>query len=145
MNLCNLRNSFRLKEERKWDTLYVLLDVHGVIIPGSLHGDNELKFISDACIEVLRWFSSRKDIRIILWTSSYTKEITKIIEWLDKYNIEIDYVNFNPECINTAYADFRDKPYFNILIDDKSGFEPDKDWGELKMQLIGLGEWDRKI
>ena len=31
----------------------------------------------------------------------------------------------------------------NILIDDKAGFEPEKDWAELKCQLIELGEWDK--
>lgn len=145
MNLCNLKKTFEQKTTRNWDTLYVLLDVHGTIIPNSWHFKNDFRFISPDCQEVLQWFSNRKDFRLILWTSSHTDEIAKIIEWLEEQGIIIDFVNANPECENTDYADFRKKPYFNILIDDKSGFSPETDWAEIKCQLIELGEWDKKI
>ena len=128
MNLCNLKRTFAQKTARNWDTLYVLIDVHGVIIPGSWHKTNEFRFISEDCIEVLQWFSKRSDFRIILWTSSYLAEVNKIGEWLLNQGIEVDYINCNPECKNTEYADFTYKPYFNILIDDKSGMEPEIDW-----------------
>lgn len=143
MNLCNIKRTFELKPLRKWDTLYVLIDVHGVIIPGSWHKANDFRFISEDCLPVLQWFTKRKDIKLILWTSSYTSEIVGIIEWLQKHGITVDYVNRNPECQNTTYADFEHKPYFNILIDDKAGFEPKTDWNEIKMQLIEIGEWDK--
>lgn len=143
MNLCNIKRTFELLPIRKWSTLYVLVDVHGVIIPGSWHDENEFKFISKDCVEVLQWFTKRKDFRIILWTSSKESEIEKITVWLVKHGIMVDYVNENPECQAAPYADFSKKPYFNILIDDKAGFEPEKDWAEIKCQLIELGEWEK--
>lgn len=128
MNLCNLRRTLELRPIRNWDTLYVLIDVHGVIIPGSWHKYNDFRFISEDCIEVLQWFTKRKDFKLILWTSSHDDEIVAIIEWLNKFNIDINFVNRNPECKNTEYANFSNKPYFNILIDDKASFDPTIDW-----------------
>jgi hypothetical protein len=32
---------------------------------------------------------------------------------------------------NSEFQDFVDKPYFNVLLDDKAGFDPDRDWVEL--------------
>ena len=143
MNLCNLKRTFALKPQRGWDTMYVLVDVHGTIIPGSWHTKNDFRFISEDCKEVLQWMTKRKDFRIIIWTSSTGDEIVGIIQWLASHNIFIDYHNGNPEVRDTEYACFDYKPYFNILIDDKAGFEPERDWAELKCQLIELGEWDK--
>ena len=127
--------------ERGWDTLYVLVDVHGTIIPGSWHIKNNFEFISKDCKEVLQWMSIRKDFRIIIWTSSKDDEIIDIIQWLAAQGILIDYHNGNPEVRNGELACYDHKPYFNILIDDKAGFEPEKDWAEIKNELIDLGEW----
>jgi hypothetical protein len=141
MNLCNIEKTFELKAKNNWDTLYVLLDLHGPVILS--HSHDTFQFITEDCIEVLRWFSKRKDFRIILWTSSYVSEIEDIIKWLSIYEIDVDYVNCNPECKNTKKADFHKKPYFNICIDDKAGFEPLTDWKEIKKLLIVLKEWDK--
>ena len=143
MNICNIRRTFEQKKERGWDTVYVLLDVHGTILPSTHHEGNKLEFISSDCVPVLQWFSKRKDIKIILWTSSFSDEIVKVIEWLKTFDIEIDYVNRNLECKNTKYADFALKPYFNIIVDDKSGFEPETDWAEIRTELIQIGEWNK--
>lgn len=144
MNLFNIKNTFKLKYIKNWDTIYILIDVHGVIIPNSLHG-NVYTFICNDCIEVLQWFSKRKDICIILWTSSYSGEIAALIDWLAMYAIDIDYVNHNPQEKNTDKADFTYKPYYNILLDDKAGLEPLTDWAEIKKQLIDIGEWSKVI
>ena len=144
MNLCNIKRTFELIPVRKWDTIYVLIDVHGTIIPGSWHRKNEFKFISEDCAEVLRWFTKRKDIKLILWTSSREQEIDEIVMWLWAFHdIGIDYVNENPEAKETEYAVFGQKPYFNILIDDKAGFEPEKDWAAIKRELQEIGEWNK--
>lgn len=143
MNLCNIKKTFEQKAARGWDTVYVLLDVHGTLIPGGFHNKRDFTFISDDCLEVLKWFSDRKDFRIIIWTSSCTVEAAETLEWLEEHGIIVDYINHNPECRDTKTACFSQKPYFNILIDDKAGFEPEKDWAEIKCQLIEIGEWDK--
>jgi len=143
MNLCNIRRTFvELRPKRNWNTIYWLVDVHGVIIPGSWRSENNYDVIAPECIEVLQWITNRKDQRLILWTSSMKDEINEIVVWLWRnYGINVDYVNENPEEKNTEYADFSLKPYFNVLIDDKAGFEPEKDWAAVKQELTDSGEW----
>lgn len=129
------------KLKRGWSTIYWLVDVHGVIIPSSWHKANDFRFINDWCPLVLRWISDQPDQRLILWTSSFPAEGATIIEWLQKHGIHVDHYNHNPEEKNTDFADFSRKPYFNILIDDKAGFEPETDWGVIRKTLIRLGLW----
>jgi hypothetical protein len=137
-----IKKTFESKQAKGWDLLYVLLDVHGVILPSSWHKVNEFKFVTEDCIEVLQWFSKRNDFRIILWTSSYPTETNPLVKWLAEFEINIDYVNGNPNEPNNTYADFSFKPYYNILLDDKAGFEP-TDWKAIKEELISIGEWDK--
>jgi hypothetical protein len=129
------------KPKRGWNTIYWLVDVHGVIMPGSWHKQNEFRFINQDCISVLRWIAERPDQKLILWTSSHTTEATQIIEWLARNGISIDYFNHNPDEKNTSYADFTDKFYFNILLDDKSGFDPQTDWNMIRETLQRINVW----
>lgn len=144
MNICNIKRTFvELRPKRNWKTIYWLVDVHGVIIPGSWHRQNEFRFIVPEAKEVLQWISERNDQRLILWTSSYPKETESLVQWLADNWITVDWVNENPEEEHTEYADFSKKPYFNILIDDKAGMEPEKDWAVIKQELIDIGEWNK--
>jgi hypothetical protein len=55
--------------------------------------------------------------------------------WLLQHGIVIDYVNENPECVDTKLATFTDKFYFNVILDDKAGFEGDTDWALVSSEL----------
>lgn len=142
MNVCNLKKTFADYKAKGWDRIFVLVDVHGTIIPSGSH--DEFRFITEDAKEVLKWFSDRSEVRLILWTSSYMTEYSRVCNWLREYGIIVDYVNQNPEAKDTARACFAQKPYYNIVIDDRAGFEPETDWAELKCQLIELGEWDKQ-
>lgn len=133
-----------LRPEKNWDTIYWMIDVHGTIIPNNWHKEADFAFIRMECREVLRWISKRKDQRLILWTSSYKDEVSKLIGWLGTEGVHVDYVDENPEEDNTTYADFSRKPYFNILIDDKAGFNPNFEWSDIRIALMNVGEWDKK-
>jgi hypothetical protein len=37
-------------------------------------------------------------------------------------------VNKNPEVKSTTYGYYEDKPYFNVLFEDKAGFDATEDW-----------------
>lgn len=141
MAIPNIKKAFQLKKERGWDTLYVAIDVHETILEGK-YESNQSYNPSKECIEVLQWMSNRPDIRIIIWTSSYAKDYKRLKEWFfENYNITFDYHNENPECGNTEYAEFTTKFYFNLLIDDKAGWDMNVDWTNLKLELINIGEW----
>ena len=144
MNTNHIRREFESKVERGWEFVYIMVDLHNTIIAGTKdHSKIILEFTSNECKEVLQWFSKRRDVKLILWTSSKIDEITRVMEWLEKNGITFDYVNHNPECKNTAYAEFDKKPYFNILIDDRAGFDAEVDWAEIRTELRKMKEWDK--
>ena len=141
MNIFNIENLFKLKKERNWDTLYWMIDLHNTIFPGKYASDQSYDVYPYA-LEVLKWVSDRKDMRIIVWTSSYAKDFFEVQKWFrDNHKIWLDWHNDNPECGNTDYADFGTKPYFNIGLDDKFGFCGETDWLNIKHELIRVGEW----
>ena len=124
----HIRNVLTIyRPAKKWDCIYWMVDVHGVILPPSFHRKNEFRFLHPDAQKVLRWISEQPDHKLILWTSSYKEEIVELGDWLFQQGIVVDYVNCNPDEKNTEYADFSFKPYYNILLDDKSGMTPD-DW-----------------
>lgn len=127
-----------LKPQKNWDTIYWMIDVHGVIIPASFHRKNEFRFLHPDAEQVLQILSARPDHKLILWTSSYKTEIDELKEWLYNFNIHIDWVNENPAEEHSSYADFSKKPYFNILLDDKASFDANCDWTIIKNYLMSI-------
>jgi hypothetical protein len=125
------RDAWNKKEEREWQYVYVMMDLHGTIIPSNYHTTNDLDFVNASCKKVLQYLNKQEDVVLILWTSSYSKEIDRSWEWLVKNQIQFDYVNKNPLEKNNKYADFTEKPYFTLLIDDKAGWEPE-DWKDVE-------------
>ena len=65
---------------------------------------------------------------MILYTCSHEKEIKKYLEYFKENNIHFEFVNKNPDVINQKYGFYDDKPYFNVLFEDKAGFDPLDDW-----------------
>ena len=125
MNIFNIQKSFQLKKEKNWPVLYVAIDAHGTIIQP--YHDSIVFY--PGSVEVLQWLTKREDFKLILWTSSYTNEIVELLEFAyKKYGIVFDFVNRNPLEKNTKNACFDQKFYFNVLLDDKSGFEGQTDW-----------------
>ena len=141
MDFFNIQRAFQQKQERKWDTLYWCVDLHGVIIEGKYNLNNEGAQIYPGAIEVLSFLTKRPDQKLILWTSSHAESVKNVLFWLASSGIRFDYINENPECPNTVLCDFHQKFYFNILLDDKAGFEGNKDWFVIKQILISIGEW----
>jgi hypothetical protein len=143
MNLFNIKNSFEMKKAKGWPEIYWCVDLHGTIIPSgrdSLDKTDEEKFYPDAR-EVLQWLTRRKDIFFILWTSTPSSRMGDVKEFLSFNSIRPDYINENPHAKDTPRSDFSKKFYFNVLLDDRGGLEPEVDWTTIKKELIALGEW----
>lgn len=139
INTFNIEKAFKMKAERGWGMLYVAIDLHSTLIKP--HHD-VIEYYPGA-IEVIKWFNSRPDFRIILWTSSYPAEIVKFLEDTWKVGIRFDYVNQNPLEQNSKLACFNRKFYFNILLDDRAGFNGETDWLKIKEALITINEWQK--
>jgi hypothetical protein len=141
MNIFNIERAFKMKKERGWSTIYWMVDLHDTVFPGKYASDQDFE-VYDGALEVLKYISDRKDMKIIVWTSSYASHFEDVRRFFEKEHIIVlDWHNHNPECGSTELADFDTKPYFNILLDDKCGFEGETDWKLVKDELTRIGEW----
>lgn len=124
--------AYQEKYHRKWDKLYFAVDLHGTII--ERYTGNEIKAYPEA-EEVLKSLSLRSDVTLILFTSSYQDNLKYFFKWCVDRDIVFKYLNENPECGSNMTGDFSKKFYFNVLLDDRAGFNPDTDWAEVSRGL----------
>ena len=126
-----IKHAFNLAGERHWDKIYWAVDIHGVVIkPNWSRAELPLEMY-DGAAEVLKKVSDRADVLLILYTCSWPEEIEKYLDFFKKQGINFEYVNKNPEVTNAAYGCYDDKFYFNVLLEDKAGFDPFKDWSKI--------------
>jgi len=135
-----IENAFEKMDERGWDKIFYFFDLHETVLYPDYDNKTKLKFYPHAK-EVLKYLSFRKDISISVYTCSYPQEIQKYIKFFNEHGIEFEYVNKNPEVENTTYGYYEDKPYFNVLFEDKSGFDAEEDWFQVA-EYFGLVEGD---
>ena len=128
--------AFYRAKENNWDYIIVLVDIHDTIFKATYSKEENYEYIGKAK-DALQVMSARKDIKIILWSSTFSK-IQYILQ-LDKDNIIVDAFNRNIDGIeNTGIACFDEKPYFNVGIDNAFGFEPERDWDDIYNYLSQL-------
>lgn len=146
------------RRERGYKRFYIAVDLHGTIFRPSkitkMEYDKEenvfFEHISEVgnglqlsypfAVEVLRHLSSCSECCLILWTSSTEDNANMACALLKDSGITVSYVNENPECNGNEYSDFGVKFCFDILLDDKAGFEPETDWKAL-WDFIRTTDW----
>lgn len=122
-------------KQKSWKKMYWCFDIHGTILkPNYKSGQIATEFYPGA-IEVLQNLSKRQDIVCILYTCSYPHEITQYLELFEQHQIVFKYVNQNPEIVDGGYGYYKDKFYFNVLLDDKAGFDGEHDWFKIAAVL----------
>jgi methionine salvage enolase-phosphatase E1 len=128
-----IENAFKIKEERGWDRIYVAVDLHGTVLKPNYKSGNIAKEFYPMAIETLQEMTERKDIILIISTCSWPEEIFEYEEYFKTFNIKFDYINENPEVESEVYGHgyFEDKYYFNVLLEDKSGFLGDTEWPDV--------------
>jgi hypothetical protein len=126
-----IKKMFLHAESKEWYETYFLFDLHGVIsIPDYRKTVKEIDYYPYVK-ETLQYISkNRPDVIMILFTSSYPDEIEKYMETFRRDGIVFKYVNENPEISDSSghFGYYYKKPYFNVLFDDKAGFDPLRDW-----------------
>jgi hypothetical protein len=142
MNPFNIRRAFRDKKEKGWQRLYWCIDLHDVIIEGKYNKFNVGADVFHNASEFFKWANKRKDMVLILWTSSYNDALEHTLKSLEELGIKFHFVNENPMEKNNSICDFDKKFYFNILLDDKAGFEGATDWKLVIDELKEIGEWN---
>lgn len=123
------KSNIRAKE-RGWTEQYYFFDIHETILYPDYNNQEEYKFYPYAK-KVLQYLSKQKEIVMCLYTCSYPEEIIKYMEFFELNHIKFSMVNENIEVKNTKYGFYEDKPYFNVLFEDKSGFDAEVDWIKL--------------
>ena len=129
---------FVVKKKRNWDYLYIAVDWHDTIVPSTYSNDYAGFAYYKDCIEALQLMSRRQDIKLILFTSSYSKYCDMLLNDLAVQFVHFNFVNCNPDVPNTETGDFSKKFYYNVMLDDKAGFQPEIDWTEIKEFLPTL-------
>lgn len=138
------RDAISRLKERGHTTLYVAVDAHGTIIKPSkktvmmvTDGADEPSEVvcSCGCTPDFEFYPYARQalekmaaagVRLILWTS--TLDAYRLLAELACAGVVITDFNGNPDFKLTPYADFSKKFYFDVLLDDKAGFEPENDW-----------------
>lgn len=134
MILRAIETAFDVMEKRGWDKVYYLVDLHSTVIkPNYQAGNIPTEFYPNAK-EVLQMLTKRKDICLIMYTCSHPHEIEEYKEFFEGHGITFEYVNENPEVKTQegGYGCYDKKPYMNVLIDDKAGFDGETEWMLIK-------------
>lgn len=123
--------SFKIKEAREWDKIYYFFDIHETMLYPDYNNKEPKKFYEHA-EDVLVYLSNRKDIELGLYTCSYPLQIQDYVDFFNEKNINFKHINRNISAADTKYGYYRDKPYYNVLFEDKAGFDATTDWLEIK-------------
>ena len=132
-----IRKAYAMKNVRRWQRIYWSIDLHDVIIEGKYNKFNNGRELAPFCAEVFQILRSHDENCTILWTSSHGGPIIDMRSWLSARGVTFDYINANPECADNELCAFDRKFYFNILLDDKAGFDWRTDWKDIYDLLVG--------
>jgi hypothetical protein len=130
-----IENAFRHTKDRGWVKTYWAFDIHGTILRPNHRRDVIATEFYPGAIEVMKMLSKRTDIVRILYTCSYPHEIQQYLDLFRAQGISFNYVNANPEVADGGYGYYKEKFYFNVLFEDKAGFDAEADWAEVKKVL----------
>tara|TARA_B110000211_G_C14076989_1_gene552571 strand:- start:998 stop:1420 length:423 start_codon:yes stop_codon:yes gene_type:complete len=130
-----IQKAFDIAKERGWEKTFWAFDIHDTMIkPNYKFGDIPTEFFPLAK-EVMQEISKRDDICLIMYTCSHPHEIEQYIELFKENGINFDHINKNPEVKSEGYGYYEDKFYFNVLFEDKTGFDATEDWEKVQKVL----------
>lgn len=106
--------------KRQWPNTYWLCDIHGTILkPDYGHISKEFYPFAKEALQI----ATKSDIKLIMWTCSTPEDIEQYIKFFKENDIVFDFIGDNPDALNYPYGDYRKKPYANVMLDDKAGFD----------------------
>lgn len=122
----SIKNAYADMTKRGWTTLFFAWDIHRTIIYPDY--DNSSTNFYPYAKEALALINECPEVVNILYTCSHPEEIDRYQEFFKNNGLTFKYVNENPEVPNTALGCFTKKFYFNVIVDDKGSFNPEKEW-----------------
>ena len=131
--LSAFKQAYLDKERKSFEKIYVLVDLHGTVIkPNYTFGKVPTDFYTYA-IEAMQIMSKQKDICLIMYTCSHPEEIKQYVALFEANKVHFDFINENPEVVSepNGYGCYDKKLYMNLILDDKAGFEAEKEWFDI--------------
>jgi hypothetical protein len=134
-------NHISTMQRKGWKWTYWAFDLHSTVIKPNYEAGNIPTEFYPLALECLRAISKRPEIKMMMFTCSHPHEQEQYLELFKSKGVNFDFVNKNPEVKTEqgGYGYYKDKPYFNVLFEDKAGFNGETDWAEVKELLITLG------
>ena len=133
-------NHIEQLKRRNWEYTYWAFDLHSTIIKPNYEAGNIPKEFYPYAKECLCAISKSQEIKMIMYTCSFPHERDLYIEFFKSNNIYFDFVNSNPEVKSEegGYGYYKEKPYFNVLFEDKAGFDAETEWSDVRELLIEM-------
>ena len=127
MILKAVERMYRRKAEKGYSKVFIYIDLHEtVMLPN--YKNNDIVYYSYAK-ETLQLLSKLDNVVLGIYSSSYHKSIAQYQKEFKKEGINFIYFNANPEVQDTEYGCFsKGKFYFDLLIEDKAGFDAETEW-----------------
>lgn len=124
--------------KKEWYETYWAIDLHGTIIKPNYKDVSYPAEYYPYAKQTLQILSKRPDIKLILFTSSFPNEIEEYLKKFKEDEINFDAVNENPgiSSNNGNFGYYEKKFYFNVMIEDKAGFDPEKEWKHIYEFLV---------
>ena len=133
-----IRKQFKVAKVRGWGRTYWAIDLHETLIHPNYRDDELPTDYYPHALEAMRLLSERSDVVLIMYTCSWPKEIEAYLRKFEADGIKFDYVNKNPEVASKGYGCYEEKIYFNLLLDDKAGFDAETHWLDVVRTLRDL-------
>lgn len=133
-----IEKMFKYSFSKEWYETYWAIDVHGVIFRPNHRRNSRYAEFYPFAKETLQILSNRPDIVLIMFTSSYPEEVIYYNNILKENGIIFKYINDNPEIDSSKgnFGFYDKKFYFNVLFDDKAGFDPETEWEQIYHLLL---------
>jgi succinylglutamate desuccinylase len=129
-----IKTAYQRAKAKNWDTLYWAIDIHETITEPT-HQEGVIGKAYPWALETMWFLLQFPETRIILWSSMSKEELARHrTEFFDNCGLPSTgkvFLNENPEVGATKYANFDQKMYMNMLLDDKAGFDPKIDWATI--------------
>ena len=137
-----IRKAYEQLELRNWDKIYIALDIHGTVADSDYHSVSTELYRT--AIQPLREISRLPEVSIILFSCCYEENYEHYVKLLAENGIKIDGFNKNAAVQNTKTGCFDSKFYFNILIDDKAGFDPWM-WPSVRDAFLNARQFNKRV
>jgi len=124
-------------KEAGYKYMVIAVDLHGTMLNTKQFNETQGKFLEKIeaslfpkAIKALQAMSAHESIVMYVYSGTKKSKLKKLVKHLSKkYGISLD-TRYHPMTQHSSQS-FKTKPYFNILLDDRAGFDPAKDWVEI--------------